>query len=167
MTYCVICISSLFGILTDELKAGVVDYVLSCQTYEGGFGGEPGNEAHGGLAFCSLATLYILEALDQIRDLPGLLHWLANRQMPFEGGYQGRTNKLVDGCYSFWQGAVPALLADVVRQKYGEDVPYQCHQEQLQSTSCFADRRFQVDCVTSPESLATIITRAIASVVCR
>jgi protein farnesyltransferase subunit beta len=25
--------------------------------------------------------------------------------MQLEGGFQGRTNKLVDGCYSFWQGA--------------------------------------------------------------
>lgn len=25
--------------------------------------------------------------------------------MSIEGGFQGRTNKLVDGCYSFWQGA--------------------------------------------------------------
>ncbi|CAH0480723.1 unnamed protein product [Peronospora belbahrii] len=132
VTYCVISIASLYGILTDELKAGVVNYVLSCQTYEGGFGGEPGNEAHGGYAFCSVATLYILGAIDQIRDLPGLLHWLANRQMPFEGGYQGRTNKLVDGCYSFWQGAVPALLAEVLRQQYGDHVPYQCHQKKLQ-----------------------------------
>ena len=132
VTYCVISIASLFGILTDELKAGVKDYVLSCQTYEGGFGGEPGNEAHGGYAFCAVATLYILEAVRQICDLPGLLHWLANRQMPFEGGYQGRTNKLVDGCYSFWQGAVPALLAETVRERYGNDVPYQCHQKQLQ-----------------------------------
>ena len=30
--------------------------------------------------------------------------------MRSEGGFQGRTHKLVDGCYSFWQGAVPALL---------------------------------------------------------
>jgi hypothetical protein len=28
-----------------------------------------------------------------------------------EGGFNGRTNKLVDGCYSFWQGAVLPLLA--------------------------------------------------------
>uniref|UniRef100_M4BJD9 Protein farnesyltransferase subunit beta n=2 Tax=Hyaloperonospora arabidopsidis (strain Emoy2) TaxID=559515 RepID=M4BJD9_HYAAE len=132
VTYCVISIASLFGILTDELQAGVVDYVLSCQTYEGGFGGETWNEAHGGYAFCAVATLYILETVHQIRDLPGLLHWLANRQMPFEGGYQGRTNKLVDGCYSFWQGAVPALLDETVRERYGNDVPYQCHQRQLQ-----------------------------------
>jgi prenyltransferase beta subunit len=30
--------------------------------------------------------------------------------MKFEGGFQGRTNKLVDGCYSFWQGALFPLL---------------------------------------------------------
>ncbi len=24
-------------------------------------------------------------------------------QGSFEGGFMGRTNKLVDGCYSFWQ----------------------------------------------------------------
>jgi len=30
--------------------------------------------------------------------------------MSFEGGFQGRTNKLVDGCYSFWQaGALPVI----------------------------------------------------------
>lgn len=32
------------------------------------------------------------------------------RQMPFEGGFQGRTNKLVDGCYSYWQGAIFPLV---------------------------------------------------------
>lgn len=62
VTYCVISIANLYGILTQELIAGVVDYILSCQTYEGGFGGEPGNEAHGGYTFCSVAALYILNA---------------------------------------------------------------------------------------------------------
>lgn len=32
------------------------------------------------------------------------------RQMSFEGGFQGRTNKLVDGCYSWWQGGIFSLL---------------------------------------------------------
>lgn len=27
-----------------------------------------------------------------------------------EGGFQGRTNKLIDGCYSFWQGAAFPLI---------------------------------------------------------
>lgn len=31
-------------------------------------------------------------------------------QAPFEGGFAGRTNKLVDGCYSYWQGAILPLL---------------------------------------------------------
>lgn len=30
--------------------------------------------------------------------------------MPFEGGFQGRTNKLVDACYSWWQGGLFPLL---------------------------------------------------------
>ncbi|XP_062206787.1 protein farnesyltransferase subunit beta-like [Phragmites australis] len=34
--------------------------------------------------------------------------WVAFRQ-GLECGFQGRTNKLVDGCYSFWQGATVAL----------------------------------------------------------
>jgi protein farnesyltransferase subunit beta len=32
--------------------------------------------------------------------------------MNLEGGFQGRTNKLVDGCYSFWgAGDFPILSA--------------------------------------------------------
>jgi len=36
--------------------------------------------------------------------------WVVNRQMRFEGGFQGRCNKLVDGCYSFWQAGLLPLL---------------------------------------------------------
>jgi protein farnesyltransferase subunit beta len=43
-------------------------------------------------------------------DLPRLARWAAARQSWAEGGFNGRTNKLVDGCYSFWQGALFALL---------------------------------------------------------
>lgn len=32
------------------------------------------------------------------------------RQGMVEGGFNGRTNKLVDGCYSFWQGALFAIM---------------------------------------------------------
>lgn len=30
--------------------------------------------------------------------------------MEGEGGFNGRTNKVVDSCYSFWQGALFNLL---------------------------------------------------------
>jgi len=34
--------------------------------------------------------------------------------MALEGGFQGRTNKLVDGCYSFWVGGVFPLLYELM-----------------------------------------------------
>lgn len=33
--------------------------------------------------------------------------------MAFEGGFQGRTNKLVDGCYSFWDAGIVPLLSQL------------------------------------------------------
>merc|ERR1719499_1897151 len=36
--------------------------------------------------------------------------------MRCEGGFQGRTNKLVDGCYSFWQGGLFPLLHQMLSQ---------------------------------------------------
>lgn len=35
-----------------------------CQTYEGGFGGVPNAEAHGGYTFCAVATLHLLDRFD-------------------------------------------------------------------------------------------------------
>lgn len=35
--------------------------------------------------------------------------------MRFEGGFQGRPNKLVDGCYSFWVGGVYPLLQPLLQ----------------------------------------------------
>lgn len=43
-------------------------------------------------------------------DVPRLLSWLSSRQYAPEGGFSGRTNKLVDGCYSHWVGACFPLL---------------------------------------------------------
>ena len=36
--------------------------------------------------------------------------WLANRQFAAYGGFNGRINKLVDSCYSFWVGACFELV---------------------------------------------------------
>ena len=109
-TYTVIAVAALLGILTPELVEGAADFVLSCQTYEGGFGGEPGDEAHGGYTFCAVAALVALGKVNAVKDIDALERWLCRRQLAVEGGFQGRTNKLVDGCYSFWQGGAVALL---------------------------------------------------------
>ncbi|CAM9480395.1 unnamed protein product, partial [Ectocarpus sp. 8 AP-2014] len=118
-TYTVIAVASLLNMLTPELSEGVADFAARCQTYEGGFGGEPWNEAHGGYTFCAFASLVILGAGERA-DLEGLRHWLCARQMRAEGGFQGRTNKLVDGCYSFWQGGAVAILDYVTAGRESE-----------------------------------------------
>lgn len=38
-------------------------------------------------------------------DVSRLMYWLSHRQVEF-GGFNGRTNKLIDSCYSFWIGSV-------------------------------------------------------------
>ena len=107
--YTVLSVARLLNILTPELSQGCAEYLALCQSYEGGFGGEPGNEAHGGYNFCALASLLILSRTSSI-DLDAQERWVQQRQMRLEGGFQGRTNKTVDSCYSYWQGAALALV---------------------------------------------------------
>ena len=43
--------------------------------------------------------------------MPADIHLVFSHvQGAMEGGFMGRTNKLVDGCYSFWQGGLFPLL---------------------------------------------------------
>lgn len=42
-----------------------------------------------------------------------------------EGGFMGRTNKLVDGCYSYWVGALFPLVASLQQQEAGEHHSHQ------------------------------------------
>lgn len=37
--------------------------------------------------------------------------WLSCRQCDLEGGFNGRTNKLVDGCYSWYVGASMVMVS--------------------------------------------------------
>lgn len=43
-------------------------------------------------------------------NIDNLLKWSVNRQLTYEGGFQGRANKLVDVCYSFWMGAIFPIM---------------------------------------------------------
>ncbi|XP_010435917.1 PREDICTED: protein farnesyltransferase subunit beta-like [Camelina sativa] len=106
--YTAISVASILNIMDVELTRGLGDYILSCQTYEGGIGGEPGSEAHGGNTYCGLATMILINEVDSL-NLDSLMNWAVHRQ-GVEIGFQGRTNKLVDGCYTFWQAAPCVLL---------------------------------------------------------
>ena len=125
--YCALAVARLTNIYSEELFKGTEHWLVRCQSYEGGFGGVPGMEAHGGYSFCGLAALMLMKR-ERLCNLETLALWAASRQMRLEGGFQvrkssvlyllliymnpsqGRTNKLVDGCYSFWQGGIFPLL---------------------------------------------------------
>jgi len=119
-SYLLLAVAKILNILTPELSEGAASFVAKCQSMMGGFGGEPGNEAHGGYAFNGIASLAILDRLDLVRD-SDFQRWLCNSQMRLEGGFQGRVNKLVDGCYSFWQGGTPAIFKMCMKKPYLPD----------------------------------------------
>ncbi|CAK9238347.1 unnamed protein product [Sphagnum troendelagicum] len=124
--YTAVSVAHILDIMVPELLENIPEYICSCQTYEGGIGGEPGAEAHGGYTYCGLATLALMNRVD-VLDLPSLVNWVVFRQGAVEGGFQGRTNKLVDGCYSFWQGGVFSLLQrmmpELISQQEGWNGP--------------------------------------------
>ena len=77
-----------------------------CQTYEGGFGGVPGMEAHGGYSFCGLAALMLM-GKGHLCDTASLLRWAANRQMRLEGGFQVQS-LFFSSTRSFFERSEPA-----------------------------------------------------------
>ncbi|KAK9704203.1 CAAX farnesyltransferase (FTase) subunit beta [Basidiobolus ranarum] len=111
--YCALSVASLLNILTPELMDGTAEFIARCQTYEGGISAYPNSEAHGGYAYCGLAAMEIL-GKPELLNLPRLVEWAVSRQMKLEGGFQGRTNKLVDGCYSLWMGGLFPLLESIL-----------------------------------------------------
>lgn len=119
------------------------DWIARCQTFEGGLSGAPGNEAHGAYAFCALACLSIIDApsrsiakqvshsasylhetnnLYRALDMSSLLSCLSSLQHAPEPGFAGRTNKLVDGCYSHWVGGCWPLISSALNRSQDADL---------------------------------------------
>ncbi|KAH8612549.1 putative Prenyltransferase and squalene oxidase repeat [Trypanosoma vivax] len=108
-SYCVSVVVTLLQIdgVLDEKAAR---FVASCQTHEGGFAcGDHASEAHGAYTYCGIAALILMKR-PQFCNYAMLRRFLAARQLRFEGGFNGRTNKLVDSCYAHWVGGAHVLL---------------------------------------------------------
>lgn len=125
--------------------------VSSCQTYEGGLASAsyPGStvspalgEAHGGYTYCALASYFALLASPVLQspsspstngpasrsniaplNARALLRWATHMQgLPIEaGGFRGRSNKLVDGCYSWWCGGLFNILDAMLGSENADD----------------------------------------------
>ncbi|KAF5178876.1 Geranylgeranyl transferase type-2 subunit beta [Thalictrum thalictroides] len=99
-SYIAICCLSLLHRLDKINTEKAVEYIVSCQNLDGGFGCTPGGESHAGQIFCCVSALAITGSLYHIdKDLLGW--WLCERQLK-SGGLNGRPEKLPDVCYSWW-----------------------------------------------------------------
>ncbi|CAH1796387.1 unnamed protein product [Owenia fusiformis] len=107
--YCACCISYMLNDCSGVNFEKAIDYIRKSLSYEGAFGQGPGGEAHGGSTFCAVASLVLMDKLDVLspREVENLKRWCILRQ---QSGFQGRPNKPVDTCYSFWVGATLKLL---------------------------------------------------------
>ena len=70
--YCAIAVAKLTNVYTPQLFANTDEWIAQCQTWEGGFGGCPGMEAHGGYTYCGLASLVLL-GKTHLCHIPSLL----------------------------------------------------------------------------------------------
>ena len=146
-TYCAMVVASVLNLINyddlenDPITKGVVNNIKNCQTFEGGLGPEPFCEAHGGYSYCGIATLVLLKKLNEI-DTNSFVRWLVNRQMTKEGGFNGRTNKLVDSCYSFWQGSIFNMIY-MGDNKFTYDMELLYDQLSLQAYILFACQNLQ------------------------
>lgn len=108
--YCAACISYILQDWSGLDVERSVRFVENCYCYDGSISHYPGTEGHGGSTFCAVAALVLMgklhAALDD-RRLERLCRWCLLRQ---RGGFQGRPNKPVDTCYSFWLGAALKML---------------------------------------------------------
>ena len=52
--------------------------------------------------------------------------------MRVEGGFNGRTNKLVDSCYNFWQGGSFPIIQNLVPEEHRPKKTWFCQPEALQ-----------------------------------
>ncbi|KAI9617500.1 hypothetical protein KEM48_007091 [Puccinia striiformis f. sp. tritici PST-130] len=154
-------VATMLNLLTPELVKDLPQYLVNCQTHEGGMAatsianhtdktqlgfsgnhtGAPIGEAHGGYTSCALASYFFLQGypgLPNTRkfDFEACLRWAAQAQAsPIEGGgFRGRTNKLVDGCYIWWCGGLFPLLEGMIMSDNSDDqkLPDLCDRQALQ-----------------------------------
>ncbi|KAK5107462.1 hypothetical protein LTR62_001260 [Meristemomyces frigidus] len=94
-----------------DVKAATA-HIKACQNFDGAFGVAPGAESHSGQVFTCCGALAIAGELDSHLGEAGkdrLGAWLSERQLP-SGGLNGRPEKLVDVCYSWWVVSSLAMI---------------------------------------------------------
>ncbi|XP_075152131.1 geranylgeranyl transferase type-1 subunit beta [Haematobia irritans] len=107
--FCAAAICHMLDYWGDVNKDKMFDFIMKSIRYDYGFSQHMEAEGHGGTTYCALAALQLsgqLHRVDQ-QTLENIKRWCIFRQVD---GFQGRPNKPVDTCYSFWIGAALKIL---------------------------------------------------------
>ncbi|KAJ2559590.1 geranylgeranyl transferase type-1 subunit beta [Coemansia sp. RSA 1933] len=106
--YCACAISYILDDWSGVDREAATRYIQGCVNFDGGMTQAPLQESHGGHLYCCVASLSLMGTLHAaLPDATRTLRWAMMHQ---NGGYQGRTNKAPDTCYSFWIGASVEML---------------------------------------------------------
>mmetsp|Transcript_73066 Transcript_73066/g.136522 ORF Transcript_73066/g.136522 Transcript_73066/m.136522 type:complete len:412 (-) Transcript_73066:38-1273(-) len=105
--YCAAAICYILNLWDAIDVAKMEDFILSSRSYDKAFGMGPDCESHGGCTYCAVAALAMANRLNALPDRKALIDWCTKRQ---QRGFQGRIEKAMDTCYSFWVGGSLHLL---------------------------------------------------------
>lgn len=107
--YCAAAICSMLNDWGKVDKKKMGDYIISSIRYDYGISQDHEMESHGGTTFCAIAALQLSGQIARLSSttIERMKRWLLFRQ---ESGFNGRPNKPVDTCYSFWIGASLKIL---------------------------------------------------------
>ncbi|XP_069694771.1 geranylgeranyl transferase type-1 subunit beta [Periplaneta americana] len=122
--YCAACICYILNDWSAMDIERTMNFITRSMSYDFGIGQAPELESHGGTTFCAVATLALMDQLNTCftnKQLDGLRRWGLARQV---SGFQGRPNKPVDTCYSFWLGAVLKILGVFEMVDYQQNKNY-------------------------------------------
>ncbi|ORY92956.1 terpenoid cyclases/protein prenyltransferase alpha-alpha toroid [Leucosporidium creatinivorum] len=135
-TYSAFAMSSILDDWTAVDVDRALHFLETCQRPEGGFATRPFAEPQGGFTYCSIACYHLSSRLASFPNSARHLRWLVDRQVrppprsaddvsdeesddeeqseqgePKDmAGFQGRSGKDTDACYSFWMTAALRLL---------------------------------------------------------
>ncbi|KRG03379.1 geranylgeranyl transferase type-1 subunit beta [Drosophila mojavensis] len=121
--YCAATICHMLDCWEGVNKDAMFEFIMRSLRYDYGFSQGLEGEAHGGTTFCALAALELSEQLHRLDEVTveRIKRWLVFRQMD---GFQGRPNKPVDTCYSFWIGAALCILNSFELTDYAQNREY-------------------------------------------
>uniref|UniRef100_A0A0K8SRS5 Geranylgeranyl transferase type-1 subunit beta n=1 Tax=Lygus hesperus TaxID=30085 RepID=A0A0K8SRS5_LYGHE len=128
--YCACCICYILQDWSGMDMEKTLSYIRNSFSYDFGFGQGPDLESHGGVTYCAVASLVLMNQLTETlskKQIEGLRRWAIMRQV---SGFQGRANKQEDTCYAFWVGATLKML------DFYQMVNFEENRKYIMSTEC-------------------------------